>query len=73
MKKDESPAPWVRQFGLLGVVVASLVGYTGGGFGLGYLAHRYWGTPILIAVFTSLAGFVLAMYRVYKMFEKDME
>ena len=68
MKQKENPDgsnAWVRQLGLFSVIVGDLVGYTGAGVALGYLAQTklhfsWWVMPI-----TSLVGLCLSMYRIY--------
>ena len=68
-KSDESEtrAPWVKDLGLLGVIVGDMIGYSGAGVGLGWLAYRKWGAPWWVLLLTSLAGLVLAFYRIYQM------
>ncbi len=66
MKESNRPE-WIKSLGLLSVIVADLLGYTGAGVGIGYLAWAKWGAPWWVLVLTSMTGLALAMYRLYKM------
>jgi hypothetical protein len=71
MGEQEPPNAWVRQLGMLSVIVVDLLGYTGGGIALGYLATRKLGAPWWVLLLTSVAGLSLAMYRLYQRSRKD--
>ena len=71
MGEQESPNTWVRKVGLLGVIVVDLLGYSGAGIGIGYLLWKKLGMPWWVLLLTSMAGLSLAMYRLYRMAEKD--
>jgi F0F1-type ATP synthase assembly protein I len=61
----------LRQIGLLTVIVSDLIGYTGVGIGIGYLAWSKWNAPWWVLVATSIAGLCLAFYRVYQLTKRE--
>jgi len=63
---------WAAGLGLLSVVTADLVGYTGAGAGLGYLLWKKAGLTIWALVVCSLLGLALAFYRIYQVSKKEM-
>jgi F0F1-type ATP synthase assembly protein I len=63
---SQPPSAMARQLGLLSVISGILIGYTGAGVGLGYLAFAKLGFPYLTLVITGLIGFGLAMVRIYQ-------
>ncbi|OFZ79903.1 MAG: hypothetical protein A2583_06465 [Bdellovibrionales bacterium RIFOXYD1_FULL_53_11] len=67
MEKD-----WVKKFGLASVMMVDILGYSGAGVGIGYLAWNKLGWPWWVILLTSTAGLVLAMYRLYRMFIREM-
>lgn len=64
---------WMRSLGYFSLIVGDLVGFTGAGIGIGYYAWTRWNAPWWVLLLTSLAGLSLAMYRLYKMTQRDME
>jgi len=55
---------------MFSVIVTDLVGYTGAGIAVGYFAWKKWGAPWWVLLLCSVAGLVLAMYRVYQVSQK---
>ncbi|MBY0469878.1 hypothetical protein K2X30_01835 [bacterium] len=68
----ESQPTWVRKFGLFGVVVVDLLGYSVAGFGLGYLAWQKLGWPWWILLITCPAGLILAFWKIYQLYQSDL-
>jgi F0F1-type ATP synthase assembly protein I len=65
---DRKPPPdWVRDLGLLGVIVWEVLIGTGVGLGLGYLLWQKMGFPSWTLALTGLLGLAFAMFRVYRM------
>ncbi len=64
---------WARKLGLLSVIVVDLVGYSGAGIALGYLATSQLGAPWWVILMTSLAGLSLAIYRLYVIAKRELE
>ncbi|MBI2711730.1 MAG: hypothetical protein HYX41_02540 [Bdellovibrio sp.] len=64
MKKDEESP--LRKLGLFMVIVGDLVGYTGVGTALGYLAWTKAGAPWVVLLLGATAGLGLAFYKIYK-------
>ena len=62
----------MKKAGLLSVIVADLLGYSGAGVGLGYLAMTKLGAPWWVLLLLSMAGLSLAMYRVYQISQKNL-
>lgn len=60
----------LKSIGLLSIVVADLVGYTGAGIGLGWYLTKYWSAPWWCLLLTSIAGLTLAFYQIYKVSKK---
>jgi F0F1-type ATP synthase assembly protein I len=63
---------WAKSLGLLGVITADLLGFTGIGIGLGYWLWKKLGMPWWVLIFCTMAGLVLAFYRLYEISKKDM-
>ena len=61
---------WVRNLGMFSVIISDLVGYTGIGVGIGYLAWKKWNAPWWVLLLSSLTGLALAMVRVYQVSQK---
>lgn len=72
MADQDSRPTWVKNLGLFSVIVADLLGYTGAGIGLGYLAMSKLGWPWWVLLITTSAGLTLAMYRLYQMSKKNL-
>ncbi len=74
-KSGETPdqGGQLRQIGLLTVIVSELIGFTGAGVGLGYLAWSKWNAPWWVLVITSMAGLFLAFYRVYLLSKREFK
>lgn len=69
--KEQKPGPeWVRQLGLLSVIVTEIVAYTGAGVFIGYLVHSKLGGPAWLIAVLAAIGLGLAIYRVYLAFKK---
>ena len=66
--EDQDRATWIKSMAVYSAVLADLLGFTGAGIGLGYLAWAKFGFPWWFLLLMSLAGFTLAMYRLYKQF-----
>ena len=71
VKKDPQPS-WVRKFGLLGVIVADLLGYTGAGLLIGYFLWAKLDLPWWVLLVTTTVGLVLAMYHLYFISQKEL-
>lgn len=67
----EDSSAWIRGLGLLSVIVADLLGFTGAGVGLGYLAWKKVDFPWWTLLITSFAGLALAMYRLYSLSQRE--
>ena len=61
---------WGRNLGMFSVIISDLVGYTGIGVGIGYLAWKKWNAPWWVLLLSSLTGLALAMVRVYQVSQK---
>ena len=70
--KDSEQGQNLRKFGLLGVIVGDLIGYTAAGIGLGALAWLKWGAPWWVLLLSSTLGLGLAFYRVYQISQKEL-
>jgi hypothetical protein len=70
--KDPKDDNKLRKLGLFTVIVGDLMGYTGAGIGIGYLAWTKWGAPWWVLLLTSVAGLVLAFYQVYQVSQKEL-
>ena len=66
-QSQRQKAQWVKSLGLLSVILVDLVGYTGAGVAIGYLAWKKAGAPWWVLLLTSSAGLGLAMYQMYRM------
>lgn len=73
MKKNDPQRIWIRSLGLLSVMVVDLVGYTGGGVAIGYLAWTRLHAPWWVLLLTSLSGLWLAMYQLYRLSKKEVD
>ena len=62
----------LKKLGLFAVIVSDLIGYTGAGVGLGYLAWSKWNAPFWVMIVTSMAGLSLAFYRIYQISQKEL-
>ena len=71
-KKQDSRDGQFRKFGLLGTIVSDLLGYTGAGIGIGYLAWSRWGAPWWVLLLSSLIGMTYAFYRLYLISNKEL-
>lgn len=67
---DKQDEPKLRGLALLTTVVADLLGYTGAGLAIGYLAWSKWGAPWWVLVISSVSGLGLAFYRLYLLAQK---
>jgi hypothetical protein len=63
---------WLRKLGLVSVVLGDLLGYTGAGMGIGYLAWKKLSTPAWVIALSAGAGLVLAFYRIYQISKKEL-
>lgn len=71
MSKADDTKAWVKGLGLLTVIVGDLIGFTGLGVGIGYWAWKKWSAPWWVLLLTTLSGLTLAMWRMYRMSQKD--
>lgn len=62
----------LKGIGLLAVVVSDLLGYSGAGIGLGYLAWAKLGAPWWVLLVFSLAGLILAFYKLYQISQREL-
>lgn len=62
----------LRQIGLLTVIISELIGYTGAGIGIGYLAWSKWSAPWWVLLLSSLLGLGLAFYRMYLVSQREL-
>jgi F0F1-type ATP synthase assembly protein I len=69
MKNDDSNG--MRSLGYFSVVLGDLIGFTGAGVGLGFLAWKKLGAPQWVILPTSLVGLTLAFYQLYRRMLKD--
>ena len=56
-----------KVLGLFSIIVGDILGFTGVGFGLGYLAWKWWAAPRWLMLVGALGGLVLAMWQVYQL------
>jgi hypothetical protein len=68
---NESRSHMLRTIGLFGIIVSELLGITGVGMALGYLAWSKWGFPMWTIGVTTTAGLAFAFYRVYLISKKE--
>lgn len=69
--QDPQTKNWARGLGLLSVITADLLGCTGAGVGLGYWLWKKVGLPWWVLLACSVAGLVLAFYRLYVISKRD--
>lgn len=62
----------LRKLGLLSVIVVDLLGYTGAGIALGWVAYAKWGAPWWCLLLGSSAGLTVSMVRLYQYTKKDL-
>jgi F0F1-type ATP synthase assembly protein I len=67
----DSDATWLKSLGYFSIIIGDIAACTGIGVGLGYLAMSRWGAPWWVLMFSSMAGLVLAFYRLYRMTMRD--
>ena len=65
-EKDSKPS-WMVDLGMFAVIIGDVIGYTGAGVFLGWLAWKKLGWPWWTLLVTSLGGLALAFYRIYRM------
>jgi F0F1-type ATP synthase assembly protein I len=70
---DEQRALWVKYMGLFSVIVGDMIGCVGAGVGLGYLAMKLLHAPGWVLLPTTIAGFVVAMVRLYRIVQKQQD
>jgi hypothetical protein len=63
----------LKSIGLLGVITSEILVCTGLGGGLGYLAWARLGLPIWLIAVGGIAGLGLAMFRLYRVTQKDVQ
>ena len=73
MKNKSEDGGLFRSLGLFGLIVSDTLICSGIGIGLGYYLWKSLGAPWWVLVLTSVAGLVLAFYRLYKYAERDPE
>jgi hypothetical protein len=57
---------WLKDLGLLGVITSEILGFTGAGVALGYLAATRLGWPRWVLPIFAMIGLTLAFYRIYR-------
>ncbi len=67
---NDKPEQLFRQIGLFVVIIGDLVGFTGLGVFLGYVAWKKWGAPGWVLLITTTTGLVLACFRMYRIARK---
>lgn len=67
MQQEE---PKWKLWGLVSVIVADLVGYSLGGLALGYLGWKYVNLPSWTVLVTAMAGLILAMRQIYRIYKR---
>ncbi len=67
-EKEQDRSNWTKSMAIYSAVLADLIGFTGAGIGLGYLGWAKLGFPWWFLLTLTLAGFFLAMYRLYVQF-----
>lgn len=65
-------ASQLRKFGLFGIILGDLVGFTGAGIALGYFAWSKWGAPWWVLLLTSLSGLSFSFYRLYQISKREL-
>lgn len=70
-KDPKSDAAWLRSLGYFSIIIGDIAACTGIGIGIGYLAMHRWGAPWWVLMISSMAGLVLAFYRLYRMTMRD--
>jgi len=68
----QTKAKWLRGIGLLSIIVGDLVGFTGAGLGLGYLAWTKLHAPWWVLLLGGLTGLTLSMLRLYQLTKRDL-
>jgi hypothetical protein len=61
----------LRRLGLFAIIIGDLVGCTGGGIALGYLAMTKWHAPWWVLLLSTSAGLSVAFYQLYKVSQKE--
>ena len=61
----------LKKVGLLGIIIADLLGFTGAGIGVGYYLCNKLGAPWWVLILSSGSGLGIGMYRVYLLAKKD--
>jgi F0F1-type ATP synthase assembly protein I len=69
--RRETEKGWAKSLGLFALIIGDLIGYTGAGIGLGYLAWAKAGAPWWVLLLFSIAGLAMAMVRLYRLGQKD--
>jgi F0F1-type ATP synthase assembly protein I len=72
LSADQDKSRGLKNLGLFAVIVGDLMGYTGAGIGIGYLAWVKLGAPWWVLLVTTLAGLGLAFYRVYQVSQREL-
>jgi hypothetical protein len=72
-QQPREKSPILRDFGLFGIIVADLLGYTGAGIGIGWWLWKKVGAPWWVMLLTTSAGLVLAMRKLYLMTKTKKE
>lgn len=72
MKEDDSQRRWLRSLGLFSIIVSELLGFTGAGIGLGYLAWKKLGAPVWTVMILGMVGLGISMFRLNRMSQREM-
>ena len=72
-ESDRNRQKMLRDLGLLSVIIADLLGYTGAGLAIGWYAWKNWGAPMWLMAVLSLIGLILAMVKIFKITKMDWD
>lgn len=70
-EKDENDGIF-RKLGLFGIILGDLIGFTGAGIALGYLAWTKWGAPGWVVGVTGGVGMAIGFYRIYCLSKREL-
>ncbi|MEK6579585.1 MAG: hypothetical protein AABZ55_10200 [Bdellovibrionota bacterium] len=70
--KDALRRNWMKSLGLFSIIIGDLIGFTGAGIGVGYLAMKKLEMPGWVLLFTSITGLGVAMFRLYRFSKRDL-
>jgi hypothetical protein len=70
MKEDQTS--WARSLGYFSIIIGEILGFSGAGIGIGYLAWSKWGAPWWVLLLCGMAGLAVSFYRLYRMTQRDV-